>query len=88
MALDKLPVIRTTVSVILSEAKNLLWSNARFSALCILASDSARDSSLHFVPFENDGQKEWLVASVFAGLLPRKLYISHTARDICAEPCG
>ena len=41
--------------VILSEAKNLLWTKAQFSTLHPLF--SARDSSLRYAPFENDGQK-------------------------------
>ena len=48
------PSYAPTSSVILSEAKNLFWTNAQFFAL---APDSARDSSLHFVPFENNGQR-------------------------------
>ena len=48
------PQILYTLSVILSEAKNLLWTNAQVSTL---VPDSARDSSLRYAPFENDGQK-------------------------------
>ena len=42
------PLYAKTVSVILSAAKNLLWTNAQLFA---------RDSSLRCAPFKNDGQQ-------------------------------